>query len=45
MATALIAALIARAQGKDLFLTTIGRRTAMYERNGFQEVPREEVPG
>ena len=30
--------------GQDIYLTTIGRRAALYERAGFQEVPRSEVP-
>lgn len=43
--SALISALVAAAPaGHDIYLTTIGRRVALYERQGFQEVPQNEVP-
>lgn len=41
---ALIQALLSSAGSQDVYLVTIGRRVSLYERAGFKEVPREEVP-
>eukprot|EP00887_Chlorella_sp_A99_P004927 scaffold4.g4927.t1 len=42
--TQLIADLARRAAGRDVWATTIGTRTALYERSGFQEVPLSQAP-
>ncbi|GAB4814367.1 hypothetical protein N2152v2_001413 [Parachlorella kessleri] len=43
--TAIIRSLCASAGSQDVYLTTIGRRVALYERFGFVEVPQCDIPG